>query len=299
MMKQIISIENLSFSYGKNEIIKGLNLSVNKGEIIGLIGENGAGKTTLLNILLGLLPSKKNVQVFGGHPGSLLAKQKIGSMLQGDLRLSNVRVEEFLEEVAMQYNNANPLEPILIKLNLVPHRRKFLKELSGGLMRRVTFAQALLSNPDLLFLDEPTVGMDAQARHIFWESIEELREQGKTMIITSHYLEEIQQVASRLIVLQAGKFTFEGTLKELQALHKQTTISITSESEQHNFAELVGVVNVEESGSQVVIKSVDGDRTLKELLLKYPRVSNITVEHETLEKIFLQMTTDRGNSKND
>lgn len=150
-MEQIISIKNLNFSYGRNEIIKGLNLSISKGEIIGLIGENGAGKTTLLNILLGLLPSKQNVKVFGGRPGSLLAKQKIGSMLQGDLVLSNVRIEEFLEEVATQYNNSIPLEPILIKLDLVQHRHKFLKELSGGLMRRVTFAQALLSNPELLF----------------------------------------------------------------------------------------------------------------------------------------------------
>ncbi|KRM89969.1 ABC transporter ATP-binding protein [Liquorilactobacillus cacaonum] len=292
-MEQIISIKNLNFSYGRNEIIKGLNLSISKGEIIGLIGENGAGKTTLLNILLGLLPSKQNVKVFGGRPGSLLAKQKIGSMLQGDLVLSNVRIEEFLEEVATQYNNSIPLEPILIKLDLVQHRHKFLKELSGGLMRRVTFAQALLSNPELLFLDEPTVGMDAQARHIFWELIEELREQGKTMIITSHYLEEIQQVASRIIFLQKGNFTFQGTLNELQALHKQTTISITAECEQYNFAKLVGVVKVEKSGSQVAIKSIDGDKTLKELLLECPEVSNITVEHETLEKIFLQMTTDK------
>lgn len=292
-MEQIISIKNLNFSYGRNEIIKGLNLSISKGEIIGLIGENGAGKTTLLNILLGLLPSKQNVKVFGDRPGSLLAKQKIGSMLQGDLVLSNVRIEEFLEEVATQYNNSIPLEPILIKLDLVQHRHKFLKELSGGLMRRVTFAQALLSNPELLFLDEPTVGMDAQARHIFWELIEELSEQGKTMIITSHYLEEIQQVASRIIVLQKGNFTFQGTLNELQALHKQTTISITAECEQYNFAKLVGVVKVEKSGSQVAIKSIDGDKTLKELLLECPEVSNITVEHETLEKIFLQMTTDK------
>lgn len=135
--------------------------------------------------------------------------------------------------------------------------------------------------------------MDAQARHIFWELIEELREQGKTMIITSHYLEEIQQVASRIIVLQKGNFTFQGTLNELQALHKQTTISITAECEQYNFAKLVGVVKVEKSGSQVAIKSIDGDKTLKELLLECPEVSNITVEHETLEKIFLQMTTDK------
>lgn len=98
-MEQIISIKNLNFSYGRNEIIKGLNLSISKGEIIGLIGENGAGKTTLLNILLGLLPSKQNVKVFGGRPGSLLAKQKIGSMLQGDLVLSNVRIEEFWKKL--------------------------------------------------------------------------------------------------------------------------------------------------------------------------------------------------------
>lgn len=293
MMKQIISVKNLSFSYGETEIIKGIDLSINEGEIIGLIGENGAGKTTLLNILLGLLPSKNNVQVFGKQPGSLIAKQKIGSMLQGDLVLSSVRVEEFLEEVAMQYSNAIPLEQILMQLGLEQQRRKFLKELSGGLMRRVTFAQALLSNPDLLFLDEPTVGMDAQARHVFWEHIKELQRQGKTMIITSHYLEEIQQVASRLIILQKGQFIFQGTLKELQDRHKQTTITITSESEKPNFAELMGVISVERNSSQVAIKTVDGDSTLKELLLKYPDVSNITVEHESLERIFLQMTKDK------
>ncbi|KRN29993.1 ABC transporter ATP-binding protein [Liquorilactobacillus mali] len=292
-MKQIISVKNLNFSYGETEILKKINLTINKGEIIGLIGENGAGKTTLLNILLGLLPSKNNVQVFGNRPGSLVARKKIGSMLQGDLVLSSVRVDEFLEEVAMQYSNSIPLEQILEQLDLKKHRHKFLKELSGGLMRRVTFAQAVLNNPDLIFLDEPTVGMDAQARHIFWELIEKLREQGKTMIITSHYLEEIQQVASRLIVLQKGKFIFQGTLKELQDRHKQTVITFTSEYEKCVFAELTGIINIEKNSSQVVIKTVDGDNTLKQLLSKYPDVSNIAVEHETLEKIFLQMTTDK------
>ena len=281
-MSVIVNVRGLEFSYGSKKVLQNINLTINSGEIIGLIGENGAGKTTFLNILLGLLQSDKQVEIFGGKPGEKKARQKIGSMLQGDMVLENVTVIEMLTEAAIQYKEPLAVNELLQKLDLTEYANKLLKNLSGGVMRRVTFALALVGNPDLLFLDEPTVGMDAQARKIFWQRITDLRDAGKTMIITSHYLEEIQQTADRLLVLQNGVFTFQGTLQELQSKYKKTII---------RFKAVISATQVDEE--RICLNSDDGDATLKALVPFFEEISNISIQRESLENIFLKMTNER------
>lgn len=173
-MNEVIKINELEFKYGNKRVLKNINLTINSGEIVGLIGENGAGKTTLLNILLGLLPSNHQVTILDGKPGEKKARQKIGSMLQGDMVLANVTVAEIIAEAAAQYDQPVVVAELLQNLGLKEYENKLLKSLSGGLMRRVTFALALVGNPELLFLDEPTVGMDSQARKIFWNRIKKI-----------------------------------------------------------------------------------------------------------------------------
>lgn len=292
-MNEIIKINELEFKYGNKRVLKNINLTINSGEIVGLIGENGAGKTTLLNILLGLLPSNHQVTILGGKPGEKKARQKIGSMLQGDMVLANVTVAEIIAEAAAQYDQPVVVAELLQNLGLKEYENKLLKSLSGGLMRRVTFALALVGNPELLFLDEPTVGMDSQARKIFWNRIKKLRDAGKTVVITSHYLEEIQQTADRLLILQNGKFSFQGTLPELQNKNKKTVIRFKTKLAINKFQLLTAVTSITPAAENwICLNSEDGDATLRALTPFLADISNISIQRESLEDIFLTMTTE-------
>ncbi|AUJ32147.1 MAG: ABC transporter ATP-binding protein [Liquorilactobacillus nagelii] len=292
-MNEVIKINELEFKYGNKRVLKNINLTINSGEIVGLIGENGAGKTTLLNILLGLLPSNHQVTILDGKPGEKKARQKIGSMLQGDMVLANVTVAEIIAEAAAQYDQPVVVAELLQNLGLKEYENKLLKSLSGGLMRRVTFALALVGNPELLFLDEPTVGMDSQARKIFWNRIKKLRDAGKTVVITSHYLEEIQQTADRLLILQNGKFSFQGTLPELQNKNKKTVIRFKTKLAINKFQLLTAVTSITPAAENwICLNSEDGDATLRALTPFLADISNISIQRESLEDIFLTMTTE-------
>jgi ABC-2 type transport system ATP-binding protein len=292
-MNEVIKINELEFKYGNKRVLNNINLTINSGEIVGLIGENGAGKTTLLNILLGLLPSNHQVTILDGKPGEKKARQKIGSMLQGDMVLANVTVAEIIAEAAAQYDQPVVVAELLQNLGLKEYENKLLKSLSGGLMRRVTFALALVGNPELLFLDEPTVGMDSQARKIFWNRIKKLRDAGKTVVITSHYLEEIQQTADRLLILQNGKFSFQGTLPELQNKNKKTVIRFKTKLAINKFQLLTAVTSITPAAENwICLNSEDGDATLRALTPFLADISNISIQRESLEDIFLTMTTE-------
>lgn len=294
-MENIIEVSNLRFSYGSKSVLKGINLQVIPGEIIGLIGENGAGKSTFLNILLGVLPDHGKVKVFSERPGSKVCKENIGSMLQGNMRINRINVFEMLEESAVHYSNSLPVDEVLKRIGLDSVKDQMITRLSGGQMRRLTFGMALIVNPKLLFLDEPTVGMDANARNDFWQQVRELKAQGITMIITSHYLEEIQQIADRLLILQDGVFSFQGTLAELQAQYHQTLIGFKTSIDPAMFSDLPGVEKMSRKDQHIYLTSDDGDLTLKALVPNFENMQEISVERQSLEDIFIKMTAREQN----
>ena len=208
-MTTIIQLNQLSFAYGNRTVLSNLDLTVQEGEILGLVGPNGAGKTTLINLIQGVLTTTPgSVTVFGGQPGTRRAKSKIATMFQDDLKLDNVTVTEFLNVFASQADHPKELVTLVNELNLNDIVNQPLGKLSGGQRRKVSFASAVIANPQLLFLDEPTVGMDAETRQAFWHYINQLRRQNVTVIITSHYLEEIQAVADRIAILQDERFSY-------------------------------------------------------------------------------------------
>ncbi|WP_281166108.1 ABC transporter ATP-binding protein [Liquorilactobacillus sicerae] len=293
-MSKVVDVKELTFSYGNKKVLKNLNLTIHQGEIVGLIGENGAGKTTLLHLLLGLLPTDRGIKIFGDKPGRRNACQRIGSMLQGDIVLANVTVTEMLYEAAAQYPKPKDVTELLQESGLQAQANQLLTNLSGGLQRRVTFALALVGNPALLFLDEPTVGMDAQARKMFWQQIQILRDLGKTIVITSHYLEEIQQTADRLFILQNGTFAFQGTFQELQNKYKRTIIHFRTKLTIKSFQKLAAVVAATQAEDWIDLTSDDGDATLRALVPFLPAISNLSIQRASLENIFLKMINKRG-----
>lgn len=290
-MKPIIQATQVQFNYGTQTVLSGVDLTINSGEIIGLIGENGAGKTTLLNLLLGLRTVKQGqLTLFGQRPGALISKQKIGSMLQGDLPIRGVTVKDMLELAAAQYPNALKPADLLTDLELAPLAKRRLSALSGGQLRRVTFALALIGNPDLLFLDEPTVGMDTNAQQAFWQRVNALKAQGKTMIITSHYLPEIQAVADRICLLQKGQITFQGTFQALQQQYQQVEITCQTTLPAATFMDLPGVTAVTKIGEQLQISSEAGDATLGALVPFLAQLQQVAVKRESLADIFVHLT---------
>lgn len=290
-MQPIIQAKHVSFSYGKQAVLKDISLTINPGEIIGLIGENGAGKTTLLNLLLGIRTVKTGeLALFNQQPGGPLAKQKIGSMLQRDLPVRGVTVEELLTMAATHYVAALSPTKLMTDLALTKLAQRKLTTLSGGQLRRVTFALALIGNPDLLFLDEPTVGMDTNAQQLFWQRVQDLKTQGKTLIITSHYLPEIEKIADRILLLRAGEFMFQGTFADLQRQYQHVEIKFQTALELTTFEQLAGVTKVMQVHDLVQLTSTDGDQTLQALVPYLPQLHQLTLNRESLSDIFVQLT---------
>ncbi|VDG23426.1 ABC transporter ATP-binding protein [Lactiplantibacillus mudanjiangensis] len=290
-MAALIEANDIEFSYGKQAVLKGLSLTIKQGEIIGLIGENGAGKTTLLNLLLGVHPIQQGqLTVFGQQPGTTATHQRIGSMLQGDLVLRGVTVKDLLTLAAARYDQAVAPVELMATLDLTKLANQKIATLSGGQQRRVTFALALIGNPDLLFLDEPTVGMDTNAQQAFWQRIKKLKAQGKTVIITSHYLPEIQNVADRILLLQGGQLIFQGTFQALQQQYQQVEITCQTELPATTFTDLPGVTAVSQDVQTVHISSEDGDATLGALTPFLSQLHQVTVSRESLADIFVHLT---------
>lgn len=290
-MTALIEAQHVAFKYDQQPVLTDINMTIETGEIVGLIGENGAGKTTLLNLLLGVNQVQHGqLTLFGQRPGSVVSKVKIGSMLQGDLPIQGVTVREMLAIAASHYSAALTPEQLLSELNLSDLARRRLTALSGGQLRRVTFAMAMIGNPDLLFLDEPTVGMDVNAQQAFWQQVKALKAQGKTIIITSHYLPEIEAVADRIMLLQAGHFIFQGSFAALQKQYQQVEITCQTALPTSDFTDLPAMTAIAKRGNTLRISSEDGDATLQSLVPLLPQLQQVAISRESLTDIFVHLT---------
>ncbi|MBT9671219.1 ATP-binding cassette domain-containing protein [Secundilactobacillus kimchicus] len=289
MMTMAITVKQLSFSYDKRQVLDHLNFNVPTGSIVGLIGENGAGKTTLLNLLQGQLVSSGQVQIFGRAVDDPNVRKWIGAMPQGDLRLPGVTVQDLLIDLAAYYPDSVRIGQLLSDNGLSALRRRRIDRLSGGQLRRVTFLTSLVGHPKLLFLDEPTVGMDVAARGKLWLQIKQLQQEGVTIVITTHYLEELQDIADQLIILMNGKIQFQGSFAELQDRHEQTIIKFTSSLPETKFREIPGVKSVTYHAGQWNLVSNDGDATLMALGNLMDDIHHVVVSEETLTAIFSNM----------
>lgn len=281
----LVEVHELKFNYSSKMVLGGVNLTVPTGEIIGLIGENGAGKTTLLKLLLGILHSQS-----GAIQWNKVAKPEVNTMFQNNLKLVGVTVRDLLQLTAAQYRNPRPVADVMEELALSSFAKRPLSRLSGGQLRKVAFGLTLVSNAQLLFLDEPTVGMDVNARQIFWRKIEQMRVQGKTVLITSHYLTEIQEVADRILILKAGKIKFNGTLAELQRGYLTSQISFVTNLPKARFQGLSNVKQVLVKGQQVTLDTTDSDQTLRALAPWLNQLNNVKITAALLENIFTAMT---------
>ena len=274
-----ISVRELRKSYGAHEALRGISFQIDEGEVFGLLGPNGAGKTTTVEILEGYRERDAgDVEVLGFDPAEAARglRERIGVVLQQSQLWANLTVAETHRMFAGYYERPRNVDEVIDLVGLREKRDARVKTLSGGQKRRLDLGVALVGDPDLIFLDEPTTGFDPAARRAAWEMIRSLRSLGKTILLTTHYLDEAEQLADRVAVLREGRIVLEGTPAALTGDTKETE------------------VRYRENGRELVIRTQEPTRVLHELTAKAlaegREIEGLTVRRPTLEDIYLSIT---------
>jgi ABC-2 type transport system ATP-binding protein len=292
-------LEGVTKSYGPVRALRGVDFTVPAGQILALLGPNGAGKTTAVKLLLGLLqPDSGRVRVFGGNPTNPETRMRTGAMLQVSKVPETLRVQEHIDLFSSYYPNPLPLEEVLAAAGLEKLRDRKFGDLSGGQRQRTLFALAICGNPDLLFLDEPTVGLDVEARRALWEEIRRLVERGKTVLLTTHYLEEADALADRIAVINQGEIIAEGTPAEIKSQTGGKRIRCVTALSPAALFQIPGVIDVKRDREAVEIHTGEGESVVRALLARDPSLSGLEISSAGLEEAFLSLTRDNGRDKN-
>ena len=287
----VAELKGVRKHYGDVQALRGVDLRVRSGEVLALLGPNGAGKTTAVGLLLGLLkPTAGEVTLFGGDPTSTAAKVRVGAMLQISGVPATLRVREHLELFASYYPAPLPVARALELADLVEVADRPYGKLSGGQKQRVHFALALVGNPDLLFLDEPTTGLDVGARRAFWQQVRDFIGSGRTVVLTTHYLEEADALADRIVVVDHGTVIAEGTPAEIKSRTAGRRVHAVTGLEPELIRSLDGVVSVERNGAAVEILTSRAEAVVLELLQRDPDLHDLEVGGAGLEDAFLALT---------
>ena len=287
----VARIEGVTKNYGPVQALRDFSFDVRPGELVALLGPNGAGKTTAIKLLLGLAtPSHGRVSVFGGDPASTVTHMRVGAMLQVGRVPETLKVWEHIDLFSSYYPNPLPLDETLAIAGLEDLRNRKFGVLSGGQKQRVLFALAICGNPDLLFLDEPTVGLDVEARHGLWDEIRKLVGRGKTVVLTTHYLEEADALADRIGVINRGTIIAEGTPAEIKSHTAGKKIRCITQLSATVIQSLPGVSSVEPDREAMVIHASQAEDVLRSLLKLDLEISGIEVSSAGLEEAFLALT---------
>jgi ABC-2 type transport system ATP-binding protein len=292
-----IVLSNLTKSFGPVQAVRGIDIVIAPGETVALLGPNGAGKSTTIDMILGLTrPDKGAVSLFGLSPSEAVKAGAIGGMLQIGALIRDLSVRELVTMMASLYPHPLDIDDALelTGTNDIADRRT--NKLSGGQTQRVRFALALVSNPDLLLLDEPTVALDVEGRRAFWAAMRAFAARGKTVLFATHYLEEADEYADRIVLMANGRVVADGPSTEIKARVGLRTIRATLPGvEPTSLRALPGVMTAERHGEAVSLTCSDSDSALRALLAAYPEAVDIEVRGAGLEEAFLELTGDASN----
>lgn len=289
-----IVLESLRKSYGDVQAVRGIDLAISPGETVALLGPNGAGKSTTIDVILGLTrPDAGTVRVFGQAPGDAVRAGRIGGMLQVGQLVDYLSVRELIEMVGSLYPRPLPVEEVLRISGTGAFAGQRTTKLSGGQTQRVRFALALVADSDLLVLDEPTAALDVEGRRSFWASIRSVAGRGKTVLFATHYLEEADTYADRIVLMARGRIVADGPATEIKAKVGGRVIRATLPgADEGALAALPGVTSLERHGEAVVLSCDDSDAALRALLAGYPGARDIEVRGAGLEEAFLELVAE-------
>jgi ABC-2 type transport system ATP-binding protein len=291
----VASLEAVSKNYEGVRALRNVNFSGLSGEVVALLGPNGAGKTTAVKLLLGLIqPNSGKARVFGGDPTNPQNRLRTGAMLQVGRVPETLRVREHIDLFCSYYTNPLRLDDVLAAAGLEKLRDRKFGDLSGGQRQRTLFALAICGNPDLLFLDEPTVGLDVEARRTLWEEIRRLVDCGKTVLLTTHYLEEADTLADRIVVINQGEIIAEGTPAEIKAQTSGKRIRCITSLSLASILQISGVTDVRQDREAVEIQAREAEPVVRTLLARDASLSALEITSAGLEEAFLALTQDNG-----
>src|SRR6266567_2772012 len=289
----VASLDGVNKNYANVRALRGVDFQVRAGEVVALLGPNGAGKTTAVKLLLGLMqPNSGRVRVFGGDPTNPENRMKTGAMLQVGRVPETLRVREHIDLFSSYYQKPMAFADVLAATGLEKLRDRKFGDLSGGQKQRVLFALAICGDPDLLFLDEPTVGLDVEARRMLWDEIRKMVTRGKTVLLTTHYLQEADALADRIVVINQGEIIAEGTPSEIKAKTAGKRIRCITSLSLNTLRQIPGVTDVKEDREAVELHGIEAEPILRELLDRDATLSGLEVSSAGLEEAFLALTRD-------
>ena len=291
----VASLEAVNKNYGVIRALHAVDFQVRAGEIVALLGPNGAGKTTAVKLLLGLMPPNAGrVRVFGGDPTNPANRLRTGAMLQVGRVPETLRVREHIDLFATYYEKPMPARDVLAIAGLEKLSERKFSDLSGGQKQRVLFALAICGDPDLLFLDEPTVGLDVEARRMLWDEIRHMVDRGKTVLLTTHYLQEADALADRVAVINQGEIIAQGTPAEIKAKTSGKKIRCITSLSLSELRRMPGVATVAEDREAYEIQAVEAEPVVRELLKRDQNLSGLEVTSAGLEEAFLALTQEKN-----
>jgi ABC-2 type transport system ATP-binding protein len=300
----VASLAHITKRYGNGVVaLDDLSLTLRRGEIVALLGPNGAGKSTAVKLMMGLsTPTRGSVRIFGGDPRQTETRLRTGVMLQIGRAPEMLRVREHINIFRGYYLNPMPYADIVRAAGLEGVEERMFGQLSGGQKQRVLFGLSLAGDPDLIFLDEPTVGLDIESRRGMWVQIRSLAARGKTVLLTTHYLEEADALAHRIVVINKGRVVCEGTPAEVKSLGAAASGNSTSRSLKiircatslavSTVLAIPGVTSAEVNGTVTAITTTQAEATLRELLALDQNLHSLEVRSPALEDAFLALTAE-------
>jgi ABC-2 type transport system ATP-binding protein len=288
----VASLEAVNKNYESIRALRGVDFRVHAGEVVALLGPNGAGKTTAVKLLLGLLqPNSGKVRVFGGDPTNPENRMRTGAMLQVGKVPETLRVREHVDLFSSYYQSPLAAKKVLEAAGLENLAERKFGDLSGGQRQRVLFALAICGDPDLLFLDEPTVGLDVEARRMLWDKIRQLVRRGKTVLLTTHYLQEADALADRIAVLNQGEIIAEGTPATIKAQTAGKRIRCITDLGMNCLRQIRGVIDVKQDREAFELHTAEAESVVRELLARDANLSGLEVSSGGLEEAFLALTS--------
>ncbi len=298
MTKPAIRLSGLTKKFGTLTAVNNVDLTIQPGEVVALLGPNGAGKSTTIDLLLGLArPTDGTAELFGEDPRRAIVTGRVGAMLQGGALLKTTTVRESVALIHALHKHPLTIDEAMERAGVTELAKQKIGSLSGGQMQRARFAVAVVSNPDLLLLDEPTAAMDVAARHSFWESMREFTDLGKTVVFATHYLDEADTFADRIVIMNDGRIIADGTPSEVKSVVTGRTVSFTLPSgNAEALNQLVGVTHLERKGTRILLQTDDSDATVRALLGSYPEATDLEIVSRNMDDAFMALTSE-GASK--
>ena len=291
-MQTILEIKNLTKTYGKLKAVDGISFKIPPGICFGLLGPNGAGKTTTIEMIEGITKPSSGEIFYKGKLIDQQFSQEAGIQFQSTALMDFVTVREILKLFASFYEKTLPIKQLAEQCNLEGFLDQYATKLSGGQRQRLLLALALINDPQILFLDEPTTGLDPQARRHFWQLIESVKQQGKTIILTTHYMDEAEALCDHLLIIDQGKIIEQGSPQKLLGGHFDTLCIQLDGSVKNqipgNFEQSIRLIN-----DQIEIETDQLEETLTRLIEAKVNISSLRIRNRTLEDLFLKITGDQ------